>query len=143
MSRYIPQINVKLGGTNHVVKSLPKVGLECMMIGVDVTHPMPGGEMPSIIASVATTDGQRNRYNSELGAQYNEDRRKKSQETIIEAETIFARHFQAWQESNKGLLPKSVIVFRDGVSEGEYQHVVTNEFDKLKKAAAKVRESKG
>jgi eukaryotic translation initiation factor 2C len=94
--------------------------------------------MPSIIASVATTDGKRNKYNSELGAQYNQDRNRKSQEAILDGEGIYLSHLRAWQARNSQRLPSSVIVFRDGVSEGEYQHVTNLEVDSLKQAANKV-----
>jgi eukaryotic translation initiation factor 2C len=103
-----------------------------------VTHPPPVSEMPSIIASVATTDGNRNQFNSELGAQYNRDVNRKSQEAILDGEAIYTRHLKAWQDRNSQRLPSSIIVFRDGVSEGEYQHVSNLEVDCLKKVGAKV-----
>lgn len=101
--------------------------------------------MPSIIASVATSDGNRNRYNSEIGAQYNEDKKRKAQEAILDGTNIYRRHLEAWMKrpQNKGRLPSSVVVFRDGVSEGEYQHVVNYEVDTLKKVCAQVRATKG
>lgn len=99
--------------------------------------------MPSIIASVATTDGNRNQFNSELGAQYNKDQNRKAQEAILDGGDIYARHLKAWQDRNSQRLPSSIIVFRDGVSEGEYQHVSNLEVDALKVVAAKVSEGKG
>lgn len=103
-----------------------------------MTHPAPGTNLPSIIASVATVDGKRAHYNSELGAQYNTDTRRKAQEAILDGAGIYTRHLNAWSSANSGRLPASIIVFRDGVSEGEYQKVVTFEVDTLKAACSKV-----
>jgi eukaryotic translation initiation factor 2C len=94
--------------------------------------------MPSIIASVATIDGNRNQFNSELGAQYNQDTSRKSQEAILDGDGIYTSHLKAWQAKNSSRLPASIVVFRDGVSEGEYQHVVSLEVNSLKRACASV-----
>lgn len=134
---YICQMNMKLGGINHTVdvKELPR---DCMLIGVDLTHPPPGKGLPSIITSVATVNESYSRHNSELAIQYNEDDRKEAQEVILQSEPISIKHFEAWQKCNNGLLPSSIILFRDGVSEGEYESVMNREVDHLKSSASKV-----
>lgn len=126
---------------NHFNLDIPRIhhkGFWSSVIGADVTHPAPGMDMPSIIASVATTDGRRNRFNSELGAQYNTDTRRKAQEAILDGAGIYTRHLTAWSSMNSGRYPPNIVVFRDGVSEGEYQKVVTYEVDTLKKVCTKV-----
>lgn len=107
-------------------------------MGADVTHAAPGSDFPSIIASVATTDGQRSHFNNELRTQYNTDSTRKAQEAILDGQGIYTGHLNAWMDNNSGRLPSSVVVFRDGVSEGEYQHVVNLEVDSLKQACSKV-----
>jgi eukaryotic translation initiation factor 2C len=87
-------------------------------------------------------DGQRNKFNNELRTQYNTDRTRKAQEAILDGEGIYTGHLKAWMQVNSSRLPSSVVVFRDGVSEGEYQQVVNLEVDSLKQACSKVSQTK-
>ncbi|PWN48211.1 Piwi-domain-containing protein [Violaceomyces palustris] len=135
------KINIKLGGTNQVVageRDLPNLGPETMLLGADVTHAGPGSDRPSIAATVATMDGKRNRYSAELRAQSN-PRRGQSQEIMLHAKDMIIGHFKRWQSKNQGRLPSSVVVFRDGVSEGQFQSAVDNELQAIKEAARSIR----
>ena len=55
------KINLKLGGTNHVLQSQKALYKNTMVIGIDVTHPSPGPTKrtaPSVAAMVASIDDQ-------------------------------------------------------------------------------------
>lgn len=131
------KINVKLGGTNQVVtgeKDLPKFGSRTMLIGADVTHPSPGTDKPSIAGSVATIDGAARKYSSEIRTQTN-PRGGQGQEVMLHSKGMMKSHLQKWMKANQNQLPESIIFFRDGVSEGQYQAVLDNELRALKDAA--------
>lgn len=135
------KINVKLGGTNHVVsgeQDLPRFGRQTMLIGADVTHPGPGSDKPSIAGSVATIDGAAKRYSSELRTQTN-PRGGSSQEVMLHSKGMMLGHLKRWQNANQGRLPDSIVFFRDGVSEGQYQSVLDHELAAIKAAAREIR----
>lgn len=55
------KINLKLGGTNHILRNLTPLYKSTMVIGIDVTHPSPGATKktaPSVAAMVASVDDQ-------------------------------------------------------------------------------------
>ena len=101
------------------------------MVGIDVTHAGPGSDMPSIAASVATMDGQRFKYSSELRAQRNT--RGGSQEIVIELEQMMLGHLRRWV----GVPPPVLLIFRDGVSEGQYAAAVEKEVRAVREACQK------
>jgi eukaryotic translation initiation factor 2C len=89
--------------------------------------------MPSIAASVATMDGQRFKYSSELRAQRNT--RGGSQEIVIELEQMMLGHLRRWV----GVPPPVLLVFRDGVSQGQYAAAVEKEVHAIRKACQSFR----
>lgn len=138
------KINIKLGGTNQIIegeRDLPKIGKNTMLIGADVTHGAPGTTMPSVAGSVATMDGNRARYSSQVRCQVNE--RGSAQEILVDAAGMFEGHLQSWAEANNKSLPANVIVFRDGISEGQYSHAVDAEIASFKAAADKTSRALG
>lgn len=135
------KINVKIGGVNHVVSSerdLPRFGSQTMLIGADVTHPGPGSEHPSIAGSVATVDGGARRYSFELRTQTN-PRGGAAQEVMLHSKGMMLGHLRKWMEANQGRLPDSIVFFRDGVSEGQYNAVLNNELAAIKAASQEIR----
>ncbi|EST09042.1 protein of unknown function DUF1785 [Kalmanozyma brasiliensis GHG001] len=135
------KINVKLGGTNHVVSSerdLPRFGNQTMLIGADVTHPGPGSDRPSIAGSVATVDGGAKGYSFELRTQTN-PRGGAAQEVMLHSKGMMLGHLRKWQSQNQDRLPDSIVFFRDGVSEGQYQSVLDHELAAIKQASREIR----
>ncbi|PWN36391.1 Piwi-domain-containing protein [Meira miltonrushii] len=129
------KINIKLGGCNQVLpdpRDTPKIGQETQAIGLDVQHPPPGQERESIVAAVCTLDGAGRRLGNQIVTQSNPHGHQ--QETILKSEILFTKLLQMWRKANNGNLPKNVIVFRDGVSQGEYMKVSEIEVTQLKKA---------
>ncbi|SPO38920.1 related to argonaute protein [Pseudozyma flocculosa] len=130
------KVAIKLGGTTHSVdgQDLPGLTPHTMLMGVDVTHPRPAPICRRLPAR---------RYSSEIRAQLNPRSRKggQAQEVLMHAQSMFAGHLQRWKK-RANRLPASVVVFRDGVSEGQYQSVLDHEVYALKKAVRQV-EPKG
>lgn len=59
-------------------------------------------------------------------------------EMVDELEEMIIERLKLWQKRNKNLLPAKVIVYRDGVSEGQYRLVLENELPAFEKAFEKL-----
>lgn len=130
------KFNLKLGGTNHSIDPT-KLGLvsegKTMIVGIDVTHASPGSFEPSIAGVVASIDKDLAQWPAELRAQ------ETSREEMVEdLEGLLVSRLRVWQKHNNNALPENIIVYRDGVSEGQYQTVLDKESLAIKAACAKV-----
>ncbi|KAI5793057.1 Piwi domain-containing protein [Geopyxis carbonaria] len=131
------KFNMKLGGWNHMLgtKQLGPLGVgRTMIVGCDVTHPSPGSlkGTPSIAGVVASIDDNFIQYPASLRLQ------NSRQEMIEELESMMLERLQLYATRNKGALPERIIMYRDGVSEGQFQHVLDQELPKLRAACSKV-----
>ncbi len=127
--------NLKKGGTNQKInQSDVAVPLsKTMFMGIDVTHPGAGAEegAPSIAGVVAN-------INSELGQWPASIRIQKSrQEMVSDLDEMIVERLKVWVKYNK-VLPESIIVYRDGVSEGQYATVLREEWPAFEKAMTKM-----
>ncbi|ORX38808.1 Argonaute-like protein [Kockovaella imperatae] len=125
------KIHAKLGGVTHEV---PNSGLDktTMLIGADVSHP-PAGRgpiQPSIAVTVAAVNGDNVKFASSLRLQ------EGRVEIIQDLANMVHRHLTTFQQNTKQL-PAKIILFRDGVSEGQYGHCVRYELSKIKEAASR------
>ncbi|KAF3204048.1 hypothetical protein TWF679_009990 [Orbilia oligospora] len=128
-------VNTRLGGVNHV---LPKDALKwlwngelpAMLVGMDVTHPSPSSAQgaPSMAAVVASCDGSFMNYPGSLRIQ-------EKNEMIDDLKGMFAERLSLFKR-NVGSVPKTIIIYRDGVSEGQYYHVLSQELPKILDACA-------
>lgn len=127
------KFNLKLGGRNQLLdpSKLGFIGQQkkTMVVGLDVTHPSPGSSTtaPSVAAIVASVD--------EWLAQWPADIRIQAarQEMVADLETMFKSRLLLWRERNKAL-PDNILVYRDGVSEGQYDIVISQELPALRAA---------
>ncbi|KAL5116399.1 hypothetical protein ACEQ8H_005747 [Pleosporales sp. CAS-2024a] len=126
------KFNQKLGGVNHTVElsKMAPLDAQTILIGIDVTHPSPGSSetAPSIAGVVASVDSLFSQYPASMRAQ------KGRQEMVEDLDEMIVERLKLWQERNQNRLPKKVIVYRDGVSEGQYPVVMETEFPGFKKA---------
>ncbi|KAH6776277.1 hypothetical protein C2S52_013838 [Perilla frutescens var. hirtella] len=125
------KINAKLGGTNFEVsgKLLRFNPAEhVMFIGADVNHPAPmNKECPSIAAVVGTMNWPAaNRYAARVSPQ------KHRCETIKTFGAMCLELVNAYARINK-VRPRRIVLFRDGVSEGQFEMVLGEELLDLKK----------
>ncbi|KAJ3271560.1 hypothetical protein HDV01_006522 [Terramyces sp. JEL0728] len=124
--------NIKLGGATNHVDRLPLTEVATMFMGADVTHPAPSSCAPSIAAVVATTDKNATNYNTYCRAQ---DARV---EMITELHDITMQALADFQNKNK-MLPKRIVFFRDGVSNGQFKVVLETEVKAVKTAMEKMK----
>ncbi|KAG6860668.1 hypothetical protein C0995_008856 [Termitomyces sp. Mi166 len=138
------KVNTKLGGINHLLDEAAMKWLtkkKTMMVGIDVTHPGPGSRegTPSIAALVASVDDSFVQFPASLRIQ------KSKQEMLGELNNMLVERLLAYERKNKKL-PERIIVFRDGVSEGQFDTVIQDELpqilDAFKKFETKERKTK-
>lgn len=103
-----------------------------MVIGADVSHPAPGSQIPSIAAVVGSYDRMASRYYSRTSMQ------EAREEIIVNMKASVKGLLQDFQEHNKPHKPESIIVFRDGVSEGFFSKVLLHEYKAIREACAEV-----
>ncbi|KAL8652070.1 MAG: hypothetical protein Q9226_004420 [Calogaya cf. arnoldii] len=130
------KFNLKLGGLNQTLPS-EKLGIlrdgKTMLVGMDVTHPSPGSleGSPSIAGVVASIDGYYGQWPASLRAQ------EGKKEMIIKLEEMFGERLDLWQQKNRGAFPERIIVYRDGVSEGQYRTLLVDELPQIREACKK------
>lgn len=140
LSNLCLKINVKLGGINNILvpNMRPKIFQEpVIFIGADVTHPPAGGldkRKPSIAAVVASMDGHPSRYCAAVRVQ------KHRQEVIDDLANMVKELMIQFYKSTR-YKPVRIIVYRDGVSEGQFQTVLAHELRAIREACIKLEPS--
>nr|DAD43827.1 TPA_asm: hypothetical protein HUJ06_002057 [Nelumbo nucifera] len=126
------KLNAKLGGSNvELFEKLPRLEGDghVMFIGADVNHPAAfNTSSPSIAAVVATMNWPAaNKYAARIRLQ---DHRV---EGIKHFGQMCLELLEAYARINK-VKPEKIIVFRDGVSESQFDMVLNDELTDLKSA---------
>ncbi|KAJ6091137.1 hypothetical protein N7499_003288 [Penicillium canescens] len=130
------KINLKLGGANQSLGTAD-LGIisegKTMLVGIDVTHPSPGSAStaPSVAGIVASIDSTLAQWPAEIRVQ------GARQEMVADLETLLISRLQHWAKCNKKALPENIIIYRDGVSEGQYNKVIEEELPLLQAACKK------
>ena len=134
--RYLANVamkcNLKLGGRNHhlLPAALGIVGDgKTMVVGLDVTHPSPGSseKAPSIAAIVASVDCTLGQFAADI--RLNTGR----SEMIESLKDMVKSRLKLWQHRNNSL-PDNILIYRDGVSEGQYDIVRVKELRLIRQA---------
>jgi eukaryotic translation initiation factor 2C len=112
-------------------------GHRIMYVGADLSHPAPGaGNQVSVVAVVASADDVPNRYFKEV---YKQERpvqtRKESRDIIVSMREIMKSLIQQY-EQHRGYPPTAIIIYRDGISEGEFDTVFEKELMATRQACA-------
>lgn len=127
------KVNMKLGGVNHVVagSKLRFVNEgKTMVVGIDVTHPSPAsaGNAPSIAAMVASVSKDLAQWPADLRVQQGR------QEMVAKLDEMIKTRLALWiKQAGNGNYPDNILVYRDGVSEGQYEKVLEEELPLLRK----------
>lgn len=130
------KINLKAGGVNHQLRdesSLLRDG-KTMIVGYDVTHPtnmVPGRSKnaPSLVGLVASVDGD---YAQWPAASWEQSSRQEMLSDNLS--NAFASRLELWKQHNKDKTPDNIIIFRDGVSEGQFAQVLSEELPYIREA---------
>lgn len=132
---FLLKVNGKLGGQNsaldpQALRSLPFNCSETMLVGVDVSHP---GESERVLSSVAAAVGSYDatfaKYSASLRVQ-----RKECDEMVKQLDGMMSELLQQYAKHNRKAFPRNVIVFRDGVSEGQFDKVLAIEVPLIREA---------
>ena len=131
------KFNLKNGGANQ---SLPddKLGIlkdgKTMVVGIDVTHPSPGSieGVPSIAGVVASIDKKYAQWPASIRP--NPSRK----EMVDNLDQMIIERLQLWSKKNNRTLPNKILVYRDGVSEGQYETVLSEELPAFQRAFEKL-----
>lgn len=132
------KVNLKAGGINHKLSQDTPKGGKTMYVGWDVVHPTNLGVgrdsgLPSVVGLVSSIDEHLAQWPAVAWAQ------KGGQEMADNRmEERFGSRLALWQKHNQGRLPEKIIIFRDGVSEGQFATVEHTELSLVRKACAKV-----
>ena len=132
------KVNIKNGGINQKCES-GQLGFisegTTMVIGIDVTHPSPGSGLSaaSVAAMVASSDKDLAQWPAEI--RINPAR----QEKVDMLRPMLLEHLKYWKEKH-GEYPEKLLIYRDGVSEGQYQMVLDEELPQLRAACRDVCE---
>lgn len=130
------KVNIKKGGMNHVLQD-DQLGFiskgKTMVVGIDVTHPSPGSgnSAPSVAAMVASSDKFLAQWPAEV--RINPAR----QEKVDTLQSMLRSHLTYWKEKHKSF-PEQLLIYRDEVSEGQYQMVLDQELPQLREACESV-----
>ncbi len=129
--------NLKGGGVNQQLPS-NKMGIlstsKTMVVGIDVTHPSPGSReaAPSVAGVVASVDEKYGQWPASVRCQ------ESRKEMVSELEDMIVERLRVWQKRNAQALPQNILVYRDGVSEGQYQTVLDEESPAFDRAITRV-----
>jgi hypothetical protein len=131
------KFNLKLGGRNQYLDT-NKLGIiaegKTMVVGIDVTHPSPGSasNAPSVAGIVASVDEWLGQWPADLRIQ------TARQEIVSDLDNMLKPRLRLWASKHNGTYPENILVYRDGVSEGQYKVVLDDELPLLRKACKEV-----
>lgn len=122
------KMNLKMGGTNHELA--PDSGMleGTIYLGIDVTHPTgteSRPEAPSIAGVVANIDNGLGQWPASIRIQ------ESRKEMVTRLKEMVIERFESWKGASA---PTKVLVYRDGVSESQYQAVLDEELPQLRQA---------
>jgi hypothetical protein len=131
------KVNLKFGGVNHKLRD--EIGLikpgNTMVAGYDVTHPtnLPTNakrdQLPSMVGLVASVD-------KDLGQWPSVSWNNPGGQESLGPELVdnFKSRLVLWRQKNAGRLPENIVIFRDGVSEGQFNMVLDKELPSIREA---------
>ena len=127
VTKIVQQINCKLGGESWNVQ-IPAPLSKMMIVGIDVCHDTQsnkGRGKRSVVGFTATTNSQFTKYFSTVKFQ------DVGQEIVDQLSACFGEAMENFKSLN-GFYPQEVIVYRDGVGEGQFLEVFQYEVPQLR-----------
>ncbi|VDN24295.1 unnamed protein product [Gongylonema pulchrum] len=137
LSNLCLKMNVKLGGVNSILlpNVRPRIFAEpVIFLGCDITHPPAGdSRKPSIAAVVGSMDAHPSRYAATVRVQAH-------RQEIISDLTIMVRDLLVQFYRSTHFKPTRIIVYRDGVSEGQFFNVLQHELRAMRESCMMLEE---
>lgn len=138
------KINLKMGRTtvNQALQSRTKaLTSSTMIIGIDVTHAGSASmrNAPSIAAVVGSVDPHFSQWPASFKANYVAEKdanEKRSMEQVVDLESMVLNRLHCYEERNNGV-PSRLLVYRDGLSEGQFDTCATKEYQSIQAARKK------
>ena len=137
IANIMQKVNVRLRGINTILAN-PKDPIlftpQTMVVGADVTHPGVGSldKCPSIAAVVSSTYNSFSHYTASLRCQGSKvERIENFTEMLVERLKYWKTKSGTKSEAK---YPERLVIFRDGVSEGQFQMILKQEWPQIRKA---------
>ena len=148
ISNVLMKFNAKLGGTTCRAINMPRQDskgplghfkVPTVIIGADVSHASPGSLQASMAAMTMSADKISARY---VAACETNGHRVEMISTANIQQMIRPMLMNWMSNCNSGQLPRHIYYFRDGVSEGQYQHVLQQELRDIKRVVKSINNDK-
>ncbi|KAI4186339.1 MAG: hypothetical protein LQ346_005703 [Caloplaca aetnensis] len=136
------KVNMKIGGINHILapKGNPLEFLitSTMLVGIDVSHPTYTSmrKAPSVVGLVASVD---DKFAQWLGTTRLQEGRVEMVASIGE---LMSERLRVYGERHQRY-PENIVIYRDGVSEGQFKTVLKEEVSAIEAICAKKYANKG
>ena len=131
------KINAKLGGVNAILYPAHRPPLfhePVIFLGAIVTHPPAGdNKKPSIAALVSSVDAHPAAYSAVV-------RMQKARCDVISSMTSMVRESLVNFYQQTGYKPHRIILYRDGVSDGQFETVLQHELLAIRQACMDLEE---
>jgi eukaryotic translation initiation factor 2C len=99
-----------------------------MLVGMDVSHAEIGGDSDSVAAIVGSLDGKASQYAAHISLQ------SARVEMISAIERGMDALLKSFKAKNQGKMPETIVIFRDGVADGQFEQVLQKELPMVKQA---------
>lgn len=94
----------------------------------------PNSEEPTVACSIATYNADCDAYSAQIRLQEGRS------EIIVDLSTMVEEHLRIFAKHNDGEYLERILIFRDGVSEGQYAAALQYEHDAVVKACARIQQ---
>lgn len=143
-SNFLLKVNGKMGGENSVLDpqalvKLPFNPAVTMLVGVEMAKPSTDGEgvRSSIVAAVGSSNNTFTVYNAAIRVQS-----RSTDESVKELHLVIGDLLHQYHTANNSY-PKNMIIFRSGISDGQFDTVLEAEFPQIKSACSEVAGGSG
>jgi len=140
MLNLLMKINTKVGGQNVSIPSKmrsPIMNEPVIVLGADVTHPAAGEfSRPSIAAIVGSMDPVPSKYIATVSVQ------ERRLEFIADTKDMVKKLLKKFYSKNKQK-PQRIIMYRDGVGEGQFKLVLAHEMEAIRAACNELEKDGG
>jgi len=143
-SNVLMKVNAKLGGTTsqvmpHNTSGFKGFSAPTMLIGADVSHASPGSQQASMAALTVSFD----RFGGRYAAACQTNGHRVEMISSANWHNMLKPLVTQWMSHvGGGRLPQQIYYLRDGVSEGQFAHVLNQEVPEIKAVLSEITKEK-